>query len=618
MLFYLGIDLNNCLSELRRKAMSLPLLPGVYIMKNSSGKIIYIGKAKKLKNRVSQYFGSQNMHNEKVKAMVENVVAFDYIVVSSEFEALILECSLIKQNMPKYNILLKDSKGYSFIKKTDEEYPKITAVYKNEDEKATYLGPYISSHTVRESVETANTVFKLPICTRAFPRDIGKERPCLYYYIDKCSGVCSGKISKESYNEAVSSAWEFLKGDTADAVSKIKEKMEEASEKLEFETAARLRDRIFAIEAIMQKQKVVYETVKEQDVFASAEYNKKICLSVLRFSGGRLIDTESFFFENEEQSKEFRKSYLESYYNLRDNIPKRILLDGEVEDKALLERWLSEKKGKKVEIFLSKRGEQLKILEMAKENAEEKLAVKIGYTGKKLKILEELKRTLNLDKIPQYIESYDISHTGGENSVGGMVVFEDGRPLKKAYRKFKIKTFTGNDDYRSMLEVVSRRFDEYEKARAKGIIDGFGRLPDLILLDGGLGQVRAIEPLIKKLDLNIALFGMVKDGNHRTRAIQGSGGEIAISDKKGLFKFITEIQDEVHRYAIGYHRKLRTKSALNMSLTEIDGIGEKRAALLLKHFKSIAAIKSAELSELEQVNGMTKTAALNLYNYYHG
>lgn len=598
--------------------MSLPLLPGVYIMKNRQGKIIYIGKAKKLKNRVSQYFGSQNTHSEKVKAMVENVFAFDYIVVDSEFEALILECSLIKQNMPKYNILLKDSKGYSFIKKTNEEYPKIISVYNNQDKNASYLGPFISSHTVRESVETANTVFKLPTCTRVFPRDIGKERPCLYYYINKCSGVCSGKISKEIYAEAVSSAWEFLNGDTAAAISKIKEKMEEASENLDFETAAKLRDRIFAIEAIMQKQKVIYENVKEQDVFAAAEYNGKICLSVLRFSGGRLIDTENFFFENEDNSNEFRKSYLESYYNLRDNVPKRILVDGEVEDKELLEKWLSEKKGRKVEIFLSKRGEQLKILDMARENAEEKLAVRVGYTGKKLKILEELKRTLRLDKVPEYIESYDISHTGGENSVGGMIVFEGGRPLKRAYRKFKIKSFTGNDDYRSMIEVISRRFNEYKKASDKGIADGFGRLPDLILLDGGLGQVRAVEPLIKSLGLNVAVFGMVKDEKHRTRAVQSTGGEITISDKKGLFKFITEIQDEVHRYAIGYHRKLRTKNTLNMSLTEIDGIGEKRAILLLKHFKSIAAVKNAELSELERVKGMTKTAALNLYNYYHG
>lgn len=598
--------------------MSLPLLPGVYIMKNRQGKIIYIGKAKKLKNRVSQYFGSQNTHSEKVKAMVENVFAFDYIVVDSEFEALILECSLIKQNMPKYNILLKDSKGYSFIKKTNEEYPKIISVYNNQDKNASYLGPFISSHTVRESVETANTVFKLPTCTRVFPRDIGKERPCLYYYINKCSGVCSGKISKEIYAEAVSSAWEFLNGDTAAAISKIKEKMEEASENLDFETAAKLRDRIFAIEAIMQKQKVIYENVKEQDVFAAAEYNGKICLSVLRFSGGRLIDTENFFFENEDNSNEFRKSYLESYYNLRDNVPKRILVDGEVEDKELLEKWLSEKKGRKVEIFLSKRGEQLKILDMARENAEEKLAIRVGYTGKKLKILEELKRTLRLDKVPEYIESYDISHTGGENSVGGMIVFEGGRPLKRAYRKFKIKSFTGNDDYRSMIEVISRRFNEYKKASDKGIADGFGRLPDLILLDGGLGQVRAVEPLIKSLGLNVAVFGMVKDEKHRTRAVQSTGGEITISDKKGLFKFITEIQDEVHRYAIGYHRKLRTKNTLNMSLTEIDGIGEKRAMLLLKHFKSIAAVKNAELSELERVKGMTKTAALNLYNYYHG
>lgn len=618
MLFCLGFILNKYLSELRKKSMSLPLLPGVYIMKNRQGKIIYIGKAKKLKNRVSQYFGSQNTHSEKVKAMVENVFAFDYIVVDSEFEALILECSLIKQNMPKYNILLKDSKGYSFIKKTNEEYPKIISVYNNQDKNASYLGPFISSHTVRESVETANTVFKLPTCTRVFPRDIGKERPCLYYYINKCSGVCSGKVSKEIYVEAVSSAWEFLNGDTAAAISKIKEKMEEASENLDFETAAKLRDRIFAIEAIMQKQKVIYENVKEQDVFAAAEYNGKICLSVLRFSGGRLIDTENFFFENEDNSNEFRKSYLESYYNLRDNVPKRILLDGEVEDKELLEKWLSEKKGRKVEIFLSKRGEQLKILDMARENAEEKLAIKVGYTGKKLKILEELKRTLRLDKVPEYIESYDISHTGGENSVGGMVVFEGGRPLKRAYRKFKIKSFTGNDDYRSMIEVISRRFNEYKKASDKGIVDGFGRLPDLILLDGGLGQVRAVEPLIKSLGLNVAIFGMVKDEKHRTRAIQSTGGEITISDKKGLFKFITEIQDEVHRYAIGYHRKLRTKNTLNMSLTEIDGIGEKRAMLLLKHFKSIAAVKNAELSELERVKGMTKTAALNLYNYYHG
>lgn len=606
--------MNPKMKILRKKAMSLPLLPGVYIMKNADGEIIYIGKAKALKNRVSQYFGSQNRHPVKVRKMVENVDRFDYIVTGSEFEALVLECSLIKQHSPKYNILLKDDKGYSYIRISEGEYRKISAVFNKKDDGSEYIGPYLSSYSVRQSVDAANKIFKLPQCNKVFPRDFGKSRPCLNYYISQCCGLCTGKIKKSDYDEAVDGAIAFLKGDSRDIIADLRAKMEKAAEELDFEQAAKLRDRINSIERIKEKQKVVYKSVEEQDVFATADIDGSVCLAVLRFSNGRLFDSEHFFFDDPGDKESMRSDFITSYYSMRDNIPKRVTVDGEVADRELLEQWLSEKKGKKVTVFVPARGEQLEIVNMCRKNAEEKLAIKKGRTGREIAVLDELKDLLGLKKTPEYIESYDISHTAGQDSVAGMIVFKGGKPYRKAYKRFSIKSFDGNDDYRAMNEVLTRRFSEYEKS--KDSTEGFGKLPDLILLDGGVGQVHAVEPVLCEFGLKIPLFGMVKDNRHRTRAISGDGGEIAINSKRQVFTLVSEIQNEVHRFSVAYHHQKHAKRGLSLSLTEIEGVGEKRASALLKYFKTITAIKNAEVDELSKAPGITSAVAQNIYNYY--
>lgn len=606
--------MNPKMKILRKKAMSLPLLPGVYIMKNADGEIIYIGKAKALKNRVSQYFGSQNRHPVKVRKMVENVDRFDYIVTGSEFEALVLECSLIKQHSPKYNILLKDDKGYSYIRISEGEYRKISAVFNKKDDGSEYIGPYLSSYSVRQSVDAANKIFKLPQCNKVFPRDFGKSRPCLNYYISQCCGLCTGKIKKSDYDEAVDGAIAFLKGDSRDIIADLRTKMEKAAEELDFEQAAKLRDRINSIERIKEKQKVVYKSVEEQDVFATADIDGSVCLAVLRFSNGRLFDSEHFFFDDPGDKESMRSDFITSYYSMRDNIPKRVTVDGEVADRELLEQWLSEKKGKKVTVFVPARGEQLEIVNMCRKNAEEKLAIKKGRTGREIAVLDELKDLLGLKKTPEYIESYDISHTAGQDSVAGMIVFKGGKPFRKAYKRFSIKSFDGNDDYRAMNEVLTRRFSEYEKS--KDSTEGFGKLPDLILLDGGVGQVHAVEPVLREFGLKIPLFGMVKDNRHRTRAISGDGGEIAINSKRQVFTLVSEIQNEVHRFSVAYHHQKHAKRGLSLSLTEIEGVGEKRASALLKYFKTMTAIKNAEVDELSKAPGITSAVAQNIYDYY--
>lgn len=606
--------MNPKMKILRKKAMSLPLLPGVYIMKNADGEIIYIGKAKALKNRVSQYFGSQNRHPVKVRKMVENVDHFDYIVTGSEFEALVLECSLIKQHSPKYNILLKDDKGYSYIRISEGEYRKISAVFNKKDDGSEYIGPYLSSYSVRQSVDAANKIFKLPQCNKVFPRDFGKSRPCLNYYISQCCGLCTGKIKKSDYDEAVDGAIAFLKGDSRDIIADLRAKMEKAAEELDFEQAAKLRDRINSIERIKEKQKVVYKSVEEQDVFATADIDGSVCLAVLRFSNGRLFDSEHFFFDDPGDKEGMRSDFITSYYSMRDNIPKRVTVDGEVADRELLEQWLSEKKGKKVTVFVPARGEQLEIVNMCRKNAEEKLAIKKGRTGREIAVLDELKDLLGLKKTPEYIESYDISHTAGQDSVAGMIVFKGGKPFRKAYKRFSIKSFDGNDDYRAMNEVLTRRFSEYEKN--KDSTEGFGKLPDLILLDGGVGQVHAVEPVLREFGLKIPLFGMVKDNRHRTRAISGDGGEIAINSKRHVFTLVSEIQNEVHRFSVAYHHQKHAKRGLSLSLTEIEGVGEKRASALLKYFKTMTAIKNAEVDELSKAPGITSAVAQNIYDYY--
>ncbi|MEE0443624.1 MAG: excinuclease ABC subunit UvrC, partial [Acutalibacteraceae bacterium] len=436
--------------ELRKKAMSLPLTPGVYLMKNTKGEIIYVGKAKKLKNRVSQYFGSQHNHSIKVRKMVENVFDFDYILCDSEFEALVLECSLIKQYSPKYNILLKDDKGYSYIRVSEGPWPKISSVLQKADDGARYIGPYTSSFSVTNSVDEAQKIFMLPRCGKSFPKEIGKGRPCLNYFIKQCSAPCAGKISCAEYNESVNAALDFLQGNSAKIIKELTEEMESAAERLDFERAAKLRDRINSIKKVNEKQKVVGSDVREQDVFAIAQSDERYCLSVLRFYDGRLRDNEWFLFNEIDTLPEARRELITRFYSMGRHIPPFITVDGEVDDKELLVQWLSENAGRKVEINVPQRGRQVEIMTMCMNNAAQKLALSMGRNAKATAALDELARLLNLPKPPVMIESYDISNISGYLSVGSMVVFEDGKAKKNDYRKFRIKTVIGPDDYSSM------------------------------------------------------------------------------------------------------------------------------------------------------------------------
>ena len=607
--------MNDKLKELRKKAMSLPLSPGVYIMYNSSGKIIYIGKAKALKNRVSQYFGSQTNHSQKVRKMVENVNDFEYIICDSEFEALILECSLIKQHTPKYNILLKDDKGYSYVKISNDKWRKITYQLQKTDDEATYLGPYKNSFYVKQSVEEANKIFRLPTCNRKFPQDFGKGRPCLNFHIKQCLAPCTGKVKFKEYNENVEQALEFLKGGSVSSIKQLTEEMEKAAENLEFEKAAQLRDKITSVKKMSEKQKVVSISVPDQDVIAYFTDGEKGSFQVFRFQNGKLYDHENFLINDPDDDSQQVSQFITSYYSMNRDIPKNVTVDRALEDVEVLEQWLSEKRGNRVYSAFPQRGEQAQLVSMCQKNAAEILAQTKGRTSREYTVLQELKDILGLEKIPEYIESYDISNLSGSENVAGMIVYEKGKPLKSAYKKFKIKSFEGQDDYGSMAEVIERRFTEYQNL--KDTEEGFGKLPDLILLDGGKGQVEVVQGVLNKMNINVPLFGMVKDSHHRTRAITGKGGEITINSRRNVFTFISKMQDEVHRFAIGYHHQRRKKSTLQISLTNINGIGEERAKALLKHFRTITNIKNADLKELENCPKMTSQSALSVYNNFH-
>lgn len=609
--------MNEKMPYLRKKAMNLPLNPGVYIMKDKSGKIIYIGKAKLLKNRVSQYFGSQNNHSLKVRRMVENVDDFDYILTDTELEALVLECSLIKQHTPKYNILLKDSKGYSYIKITKGPWGRISSCFRKDDKDCDYLGPFTSGYSMRNLVEEANKIYKLPTCSRKFPRDIGKGRACLNFYIGQCCAPCIKKVNEKEYEQILSDAVDFLKGGHGQQLKELKRQMAEYSENLEFEKAAVVRDRITAMEKLLTNQKVISQGVKNQDVFAVVQGEEKACINVLRFNNGVLYDSEYFIIDFEDELSQIRYELIMNYYNtLSREIPPRVIVDGETESADILQSWLSEKSGRKVTFGTVQRGEQVSIMAMCRKNAAERLAQYYGRKGTQANALDELKTLLGLDTIPEFIESYDISHTAGSDNVAGMIVFHNGLPYKKAYKKFSIKGFSGQDDYGSMAEVIERRFSHYLDENETD--EGFKTLPNLILLDGGIGQVNAVRPVLNKLGLgSIPIFGMVKDDKHKTRAITSDGGEISITSKRQAFTLISSIQDEVHRFAITYHKKKHTKNALMTKLIEIEGIGQKKAVIIMKHFKTIKAISSATLGDLLQVEGLTKGNAEKIYEYFN-
>lgn len=602
------------IKELRKKAMALPLLSGVYIMKDKDQNIIYIGKAKALKNRVSQYFGSQNNHMEKVRRMVSNVDDFEYIITDSEFEALVLECSLIKEYTPKYNILLKDDKGYSYIKVSGDKWRKISYCLQQDDDNATYIGPYTSSYYVKNAVDEALKIFKLPTCNKKFPEDFRKTRPCLNYHIKQCCAPCTGKISFEEYDEHIQSALEFLKGSEKSSITAMTEEMNKASENLEFEKAAKIRDRIAAVKKMNDKQKVVDIRVDVQDVIAYITDGSKGIFEVFRFKEGKLFDREHFMVDDHQDEENTFEEFITRYYTIRSDVPKLIAVSQNVADSELLEQWLTDKKGSKVKIIVPQRGEQKHLVDMCKKNAIERLAQTKGSTTGEYAVLEELRDVLGLDKIPEYIEAYDNSNFSGTENVCGMVVYENGKKNRSAYKKFKIKGFEGQDDYASMAEVIDRRLCELENSEEEV---GFGRTPDLILLDGGKGQVNAVLPVMEKHNSSIPVFGMVKNENHRTRAIVSATGEIAISRRRKLFTFISKIQDEVHRFAIGYQKKRRSMNTFKSSLTDIPNVGAERAKALLKHFRTIKNISQADYKELLSAPKMNKVSADSVFNYFH-
>lgn len=596
--------------------MALPLQPGVYIMKDVKGAIIYIGKAKALKNRVSQYFGSDTNHTEKVRQMVARVDAFDYIVAGSEFEALVLECSLIKQHAPKYNILLKDDKGYCYIRISPPPFSRITEAKQKAADGARYIGPYMSSFVVKQAVDEVNKLFGLSTCRKPLAWKKVCERPCLNHHIGQCCAPCTGRVTEREYAERVEQAVLYLTDGSAKLTALLTRRMNEAAEALDFETAARLRDRIRAVSRMTDRQKVVQSRVPCQDVVALAHAQEVACFEVFRFNGGALSDREHFFVELTDGEAAARSEFLRRYYTMREDVPPRILLDGAIDDRDLLERWLTEKAaaaGKRytVRLVQPQRGEQASLLNMCAENAAERVAQRLQTGGREVAALAELQTLLHLPATPVRIESYDISHTAGSDVVAGMVVFRGGKPLRSDYRRFALREAPAGDDPACLREVIGRRLAEYEQHREEGT--GFGCLPDLILLDGGDAQVAAVKPLTDPY--GIPLFGMVKDSRHRTRAITGDS-EIAITGKRAAFTLVSAIQEEVHRYAIGYHRQKRSRRTVGTALTDIPGVGTVRAAALLKQFGSLTAIRHATVEQLLLVKGMTRPVAEAIKNHF--
>lgn len=599
------------IEELKKKALSLTLQPGVYLMKDKQGEIIYVGKAKALKNRVVSYFRENSSHTEKVRQMVAHVNDFDYIVTGSEFEALVLECSLIKLHSPKYNILLKDDKGYHYIHISDEPYPRITAA-KQKTGPGTFLGPYTSSFIVKQSVDEANRVFSLPSCSRKFPQEFGKGRPCLNYHIHRCFGLCMGKMGREQYQALVNEAIDYIRHGSTTSVEMLEQQMEAAAEKLDFEEAARLRDRIRAIQKITATQQVLLGTDRNLDVIAFAQNHLLACAVVIQYRDGRLTDKLTYFFDEVTDLSEVRSEFLNCYYASASDIAKDVLLDGEPEDPELFSQFVRHQANHAVTVSVPQKGDRKKLVEMAHNNAVEQLSDRVQRTGREVAALEQLGKLLGMPSPPLYIEAYDISNWGDTGRVGGMVVFENGRPLKSDYKRFAIKEVAGQDDFASMAEVLRRRFLRYQAGDP-----GFSRKPDLILLDGGKGQVSAVRKVFGELGVDVPFFGMVKDNRHRTRAIVSEDGEIALSAVKSAFTFVTSIQDEVHRFAISYQRTLHKKVAYDSDLKKLPGIGDARAKAILKEFRTKKRILEATPEELALAAKLSPEKAEEVWKGIH-
>ena len=596
---------------LKEKALSLPYAPGVYIMRDKTDKVIYVGKAKKLKNRVSQYFQDTAAHTPKTKAMVSKIDHFDVLVAGSEFEALVLECSLIKRYMPKYNILLKDDKGYPYIRlNMKDPYPTLTLVNKIANDGASYFGPYGSRGVSNSIMEAIRTTLKLPGCHKQFPRDIGKERPCLNYHMDRCAGWCQTGLPQKSYRATMEEAKQLLAGNYKDVAVEIKNQMLTAADNLEFELAATLRDKLNAVEALGQRQLVTALSLADMDAIGYGQTEAKACFTVLHFSGGNLLDKDYEVFPIPDDKEAALSSLIKQYYLSRGMAPKIVLLPWEMEDGELFAQLLEQNFGRRPHLRVPQRGDNVRLVEMAMNNAFQEAQRATSREEKLSGTLVLLGKMLGMDP-PRRMESYDISNISGTDMVAGMVVFQDGKPRKSDYKRFKIEALANQDDYASMRQVLTRRFVHY-KAGDKG----FDEKPDVLLIDGGIAHAGIAEEVLREQGLSIPVFGMVKDDRHRTRAlVTAAGQEIAIDSQPAVFALIGTVQEEVHRFAISYHRQLRSKRLRYSELDQIPGVGPKRKQELLKKFKSLSAMGKAGREELEQV--LPRDAAEAVYRHFH-
>ena len=617
--------------DLKEELKNLPDSPGVYLMHDAEDTVIYVGKAKILKNRVRQYFQNSANHTPKVRAMVSHIAYFEYIVTDSEIEALVLECNLIKKYRPKYNILLKDDKNYPYLKVSIQDaYPKVTRTRVLKNDGAKYYGPYQGSATVHHMIEMIQKIFRPPTCHRRFPEDIGKGRPCLNYHIKNCFAPCTGQVSREEYRQVFFEICSFLEGNHEKLLKALEQEMQQASKNLEFERAAGLRDKIKSIQALSQKQKVINaKNQNDMDVIALGVLENKGFAEVFFVRRGKVIGRENYRLNQTKDMNpaEILGDFVKQFYAEREDIPPEILLEHPVEDADMVSQWLSGRKGKKVTISTPQKGEKKKLMEMVKKNAQlaaDNYEIQILKESEKHSVLSELGLRLGLSSAPERIEAYDISNISGADSVASMVVFEKGKPANKKYRKFKIRTIEGSNDYGSMQETLYRRFRhalEEEEAIDAGTLSRedakFLPYPNLILMDGGKTHVAAAMEILEQMDLEIPVFGMFKDDRHKTKGLVGMDGEVELSPTGSVFHLLTRIQDEVHRVAISYHRSLHEKKGMQSELDEISGIGAVRKKALLDAFCTVSAIKKASVAELSDVPGMNRTAAETVWSYFH-
>jgi len=610
--------------DIQEELKKLPGKPGVYIMHDEKDNIIYVGKAISLKNRVRQYFQSSRNKGAKIEQMVTHIRRFEYIVTDSELEALVLECNLIKEYRPKYNTMLMDDKAYPFIKVTVEEpFPRVMLARKMVKDKSKYFGPYTSAGAVKDTIELIRKLYQIRSCNRKLPRDIGKERPCLNYHIHQCKAPCQGYISQEEYRESVNEVIHFLNGNYDIILKELEERMEEASEALEFEKAIEYRELLTSVQKIAQKQKITDTAGEDRDILAVAVEEEEAVVQVFFIRGGRLIGSDHFYLKiaKGETQSEILSSFIKQFYAGTPYIPPRLMLPEEIEDLAVIEEWLTKRRGHRVRLIVPKKGTKEKLVELAKKNAQlvlstdkERLKREEGRT---IGAVKELEKLLGLTGIVR-MEAYDISNTNGFESVGSMVVYEKGRPKRNDYRKFKIKGVQGADDYASMEEVLTRRFEHGLREKEEGKeMGGFTLFPDLILMDGGKGQVNVALRVLDKLRLNIPVCGMVKDDSHRTRGLYYQNEEISIDKDSESFKLITRIQDEAHRFAITFHRQLRSQGQVHSILDDIPGVGPARRKDLMRHFENIEAIKNATVEQLKELPSMNEKSARDVYNFFH-